>query len=96
MNFSISIIDSSLTRLTVEGELDIVTGPELRKDIDKLLASRPSRLEIDLSSLRMIDSSGVGVLVSLFKRVRAQGGEIIVTGLRGQPLEIFRLLQLSK
>jgi anti-sigma B factor antagonist len=96
MTFSISTIDSSLTRLAIEGELDAVTVSELRGDIEKLLARRPSRVEVDLSSLRMVDSSGVGVLVSLYKRVRAQGGDVIVTGLRDQPLAIFRLLRLDR
>jgi anti-anti-sigma factor len=44
----------------------------------------------------MLDSSGVGALVSLYKRVRAQGGDVVVTGLRDQPLAIFRLLRLDR
>jgi anti-anti-sigma regulatory factor len=44
----------------------------------------------------MVDSSGVGALVSLYKRARAQGGAVIVTGLRDQPLAIFRLLRLDR
>ena len=44
----------------------------------------------------MVDSSGVGALVSLYKRVRGQGGEVVVIGLRDQPLAIFRLLRLDR
>ena len=44
----------------------------------------------------MLDSSGVGALVSLYKRVRARGGEVVVLGLRDQPLAIFRLLRLDR
>jgi len=96
MTFSISTTDSGITRLSIEGELDAVTVPELRGDLEKLLARRPGRVEVDLSLLRMVDSSGVGALVSLYKRVRAQGGDVIVTGLRDQPLAIFRLLRLDR
>jgi anti-sigma B factor antagonist len=96
MTFSISTTESGITRLAIEGELDAVTVAELRADIDKLLARRPGRVEVDLSLLRMVDSSGVGALVSLYKRVRAQGGDVIVTGLRDQPLAIFRLLRLDR
>ena len=44
----------------------------------------------------MLDSSGVGALVSLYKRVRAQGGQVVMIGLRDQPLAIFRLLRLDR
>ena len=44
----------------------------------------------------MVDSSGVGAIVSLYKRVRGQGGEVVVSGLRDQPLAIFRLLRLDR
>ena len=44
----------------------------------------------------MVDSSGVGAIVSLYKRVRGAGGEVVVAGLRDQPLAIFRLLRLDR
>jgi anti-sigma B factor antagonist len=96
MTFSISVTDGGAMRLAIEGELDAVTVAELRLEIEKLLAKRPNRVEVDLSSLRMLDSSGVGALVSLYKRVRATGGEVVVIGLRDQPLAIFRLLRLDR
>jgi anti-sigma B factor antagonist len=95
MTFSISTVDGGIIRLAIDGELDSVTVAELRGELEKLLAGRPARVEVDLASLRMIDSSGVGALVSLYKRVRAQGGDMIVTGLRDQPLAIFRLLRVT-
>src|SRR6476660_5076390 len=95
MTFSISS-DAGVTRLVIEGELDAVSVADLRPDIEKLLARLPARVEVDLSSLRMVDSSGVGALVSLYKRVRAQGGDVVVKGLRDQPLAIFRLLRLDR
>ena len=96
MTFSISTTEAGVTRLAIEGELDAVTVSDLRGELEKLLSRRPARVEIDLSLLRMVDSSGVGALVSLYKRVRAQGGDVVVTGLRDQPLAIFRLLRLDR
>ena len=96
MTFTVSTINAGVVRLAVEGELDAVTVPDLRKEIDRLAADWPKRVEIDLSSLRMVDSSGVGAIVSLYKRVRGQGGEVVVAGLRDQPLAIFRLLRLDR
>jgi len=84
------------TLLRIEGALDAVTAPELRPTLDALVAERRKSITVDLSGLRLIDSSGVGAIVSLFKRVRAGGGEVRITGLRDQPLAIFQLLRLDR
>jgi len=96
MTFTVSTINAGVVRLAIEGELDANTAPDLRKEIDKLATTSPKRVEIDLSLLRMVDSSGVGAIVSLYKRVRGAGGEVVVAGLRDQPLAIFRLLRLDR
>jgi anti-sigma B factor antagonist len=84
------------TVLAIEGTLDAVTSPELRTVVDDLVNENRKEVTLDLSSLRLIDSSGVGVIVSLFKRVRAYGGSVRIVGLRDQPRAIFRLLRLDR
>jgi anti-sigma B factor antagonist len=84
------------TVLKIEGTLDAVTAPELRSVVDDLVTESRKEVLLDLEALRLIDSSGVGVIVSLFKRVRANGGQVRITGLRDQPRAIFRLLRLDR
>jgi anti-sigma B factor antagonist len=96
MTYEISTAQDGSSKLVIKGELDAVTVPELRLSIDGLINKQPARIEVDLSALRVIDSSGVGALVSLYKRVRAQGGQVTVTGLQDQPLAIFKLLRLDR
>jgi len=96
MTFEISKADNGVALLVIKGELDALSATDLRPELDKLVNSRPRRVNVDLSRLRMIDSSGVGALVSVYKRVRAQGGDVVVSGLQDQPLAIFRLLRLDR
>ena len=84
------------TVLEIDGALDAVTAPDLRTLVDQLVSERRASVTLELSSLRLIDSSGVGVIVSLFKRIRANGGEVKIVGLRDQPKAIFRLLRLDR
>jgi len=86
--------DETLLRLS--GSLDALSAPELRTIVEELVTERRPRVVVDLSTLRLIDSSGVGVIVSLYKRLRAQGGDVTVQGLRDQPLAIFKLLRLDR
>jgi anti-sigma B factor antagonist len=94
--FQISAAGDGAVRLVIGGELDNVTTPRLRDEVKALLSRKPRRLEVDLSQLQLIDSSGVGMVVSLYKAVRDYGGQITITGLRDQPLAIFRLLKLDR
>lgn len=84
------------TRLTVRGSLDINTAPALADEIDRIIAARPGRVDVDLCSLDLIDSSGVAALVKLYKGIRAAGGAIEISGARDQPLAIFKLLRMDK
>jgi anti-sigma B factor antagonist len=84
------------TVLRIEGTLDALTATEIRPTIDALVAERRRTITVDLSGLTLVDSSGVGAIVSLYKRIRADGGAVKVIGLRDQPLTIFKLLHLDK
>ena len=84
------------TVVAVEGVLDSLTVPEIRPLVDRLVSERRSSIEVDLRALRLIDSSGVGVIVSLYKQCRAFGGTVQVVGVEGQPLAIFKLLRLDR
>jgi anti-sigma B factor antagonist len=82
--------------LRIEGELDALSVVDLRPVISGIGEEKPAHVLVDLSPLRLIDSSGVGAVVALFKVVRAYGGDLAVVGVRDQPLAILRLLHLDR
>jgi anti-sigma B factor antagonist len=82
--------------LRIEGELDALSVGALRPIIAEIGEDRPMYVLVDLARLRLIDSCGVGAIVSLFKIVRGYGGGLAVTGVRDQPLAIFRLVYLDR
>jgi anti-sigma B factor antagonist len=84
------------TVLRIEGVLDAVTTPEIRPTIEALVAEKRKSITVDVALLRLIDSSGVGVIVSLFKRSKTFGGTVRISGLKDQPLTIFKLLRLDR
>ncbi len=84
------------TRLEVEGALDAMTAPEIRPIFDKVVTDRRRHVTVDIAKVTMIDSSGIGAIVSLFKRVKADGGQVLVVGARDQPLAVLKLLKLDR
>jgi anti-anti-sigma factor len=51
---------------------------------------------VDLEDVHFIDSSGIGALVFLYKRLAVNGNQLLVVGVRGQPKELFQMLHLDK
>jgi anti-sigma B factor antagonist len=77
----------------VHGDLDANYVEAFRAQIDSLAQSEEDAV-LDLSRVSFIDSSGIGALVSLHRKLIAKGHKLKVTGLHGQPLQLFINLQL--
>lgn len=82
--------------LSLHGGLDAMTAPAFKAEVVAVSELKTARIVVDLADLTLIDSTGVGVLISLFKRTRSQGGQVMFAGLNAQPREVFRLLRLEK
>lgn len=64
--------------LKLVGELDYGECASFRMNIDRILKSAPPATIVDLSELEYLDSSGLGLLLSLSKEYGAQGGRLVL------------------
>jgi len=64
--------------LTLKGDLDYGECSAFRMSIDRILKNSPSAAVVDLSGLEYLDSSGLGLLLSLSKEYGAQGGRLVL------------------
>jgi anti-sigma B factor antagonist len=95
MKCSRTIVDDGC-RLQIEGALDALTARDIRPIFDQVVADKPKRVTVDLGGLTLLDSSGVGAIVSLFKRVKGDGGQVILENAHDQPLAVLKLLKLDR
>ncbi|MBA3476736.1 MAG: STAS domain-containing protein [Actinobacteria bacterium] len=51
------------------GELDLYNAPEVRNALLDVCAERPERLVVDLSKVRFVDSTALGVLIEARTRL---------------------------
>ncbi len=72
----------------MKDDLDAAAMESLRPRFEALAQSRED-VEIDLSSVRFIDSSGVGGIVYLYKRLTAAGRRLVLTGANDQPRDLL-------
>ena len=63
--------------ITVRGEIDMATAPQLRDVLDQLIDAGSCRIVLDCRELAFLDSSGIGVLVAARNRLSDEG-EIVL------------------
>lgn len=80
--------------ITITADLDAASVAAMREEIDAIAAGDADVI-IDMSQCRFIDSSGVGAIVYLHKRMRTRGYRVQLSGLQGQPLKLLRHLGIA-
>jgi anti-anti-sigma factor len=70
-NFTITHqeVDDRTCVVTVEGDLDLASAPQLKRALVELLGKGYSRYVLELSHVTHMDSMGLGVLVGFHKRL---------------------------
>ena len=58
--------------VTVKGEIEIYSAPVFRHDLLDAMTASSEGMIVDLSALEFIDSSGLGVLIRLLRRLNGQ------------------------
>jgi anti-sigma B factor antagonist len=94
MSFSISET-SGITIVSVDGELIVGNRQELKQVVLDRLDAGERKFLIDFSASSYIDSSGLGVLVSLSKKIREAGGGLRLAGLNEDLRTLFELTKLD-
>ena len=86
---------NEVTVIDVEGQLIVGNRQELKQKVMEELERGARKFLIDFSSTGYIDSSGLGVLVSLSKKIREQGGELRLANLNEDLRTLFELTKLD-
>lgn len=67
-------LDDGIHTITVRGELDMNTAPELEQGLEDVLADSASSIMLDLSDCEFIDSTGIALIVRAWQRLGSNGG----------------------
>lgn len=90
----ISVIQDQKLVVKVKGKFIAKDILKVRQQIEGYQLKAHKVLLIDLSKVDLIDSSGIGILVFLAKRLKARGASLVIIGLNKQPLALFESLGL--
>jgi len=73
------------------GRLDTNTAPEFEQECAACLTGSEGKIILDFSKLEYISSAGLRCVLSMAKKIRANGGNLVLCGLSGFVEEVIRI-----
>ena len=89
-------MDGGRSVITVVGEIDVATAPQLRESLHAVIAQGQATVVLDLLGVTFLDSTALGVLVGGLKRCRELGGELYIVVTDARLRKIFEITGLNK
>ncbi|MCX5807874.1 MAG: STAS domain-containing protein [Proteobacteria bacterium] len=77
--------------VSVKGRIDAVTAPDFEKDLSDLIESGEKTVLVNLGELEYISSAGLRSILATAKRLKAENGKMVFTGLKGPVEEVFKI-----
>ena len=83
------------TAVIDETRLDASVAPEFKSAMEAIITSGNDQLIIDISKLSFMDSSSLGAMVAVLKKIGATG-KMVIFGASGTVLELFKLTRMDR
>ncbi len=84
-DYGIAIVD-------IAGDINITSTPGLSEHIKSLIQSGQYCILLNLKDVKYVSSTGWGLFISFLKETRENHGDIRLSCLNGDVLEIFKML----
>jgi anti-anti-sigma factor len=79
-----------------DGDVVAAAAPEMRAVLRSAVAEGASELVVDLTKVRMVDSTGLGLLISAHNSLRKAGGRLAVIHASPEVLDLFKSLRIHQ
>ncbi|MDB9529846.1 STAS domain-containing protein [Oscillatoria sp. CS-180] len=87
---------SDIRIIEPSGILDGTQGESFRQEVDDAIADGADMVLIDLKNVTFVDSSGLGILVVVLKKVRAAQKEMYFCSINDQVRMLFELTSMDR
>ena len=95
MEIHVDDMDGVAVAIVPVEELDASNSVEFKRDIAPVLQSQ-SRVVLDLSQLRFVDSSGLGAMLSCLRQLSGKGGDLKLCSMSRQVRALFELVRMHR
>lgn len=91
-----SRLDDNFWNVGINGELDVAEADKVKEYLNALVEEQAVDIKIDFSNLEYIDSTGLGVLIGVLKRLKINEKDIYILNARKNVKKIFSITGLDK
>lgn len=82
-------------KVVLKGDIEMMTIKELKNKLLDLGQNSDKNIDLNMSEVNYIDSSGVGILISLLKIQKKKGKEMTISEISDKVLSVLKLSSLS-
>ena len=82
--------------IELNNQFNADTVNDVRDHFDRLIKNCAGDILVDMSSVKELDSSGVGALVFLYKRLKIENRQLALLGVTGKPNELLTMLRINQ
>ncbi len=94
MEVSKEIIDNKILSLNLNGDLiGEINGVEILEIVNNTINQTVNACIVDLSGVRYMNSSGVGVLITIMTKINNKNGKLVLVNPSSQ---VVKLLEMTK
>ncbi|AUN12810.1 anti-sigma-B factor antagonist [[Clostridium] sordellii] len=91
-----SRLDNNFWNVGIDGELDVAGADKVKEHLNGLIEDKPMDVKIDFTNLEYIDSTGLGALIGVLKRLKVNEKDIYIINARKNVKKIFTITGLDK
>jgi anti-anti-sigma factor len=88
--------EGNATIVALSGEVDLHRTPAVPKTLVQACEQHPERLVVNLKDVPYMDSSGLGTLVEVFRRVNGYHGTLALCHLSTRVRSVFEITTLDR
>ncbi len=82
--------------VAVRGEIDIFTAPALKREVSEAIDGGSRRIVLDLTETSFLDSTALGVIIGVSKRLRPLGGALAIVNVTPSIAKTFEITGLAE
>ena len=95
-NFQTKVANGVLHIIINLPRMDASSSAPLKEKLNFDLDPSVSRAEVEMGTVQFIDSSGIGVLLSIYRKLPKEGAEVVLRNVQSGVQAVLELLRLHR
>jgi len=82
--------------VSLQGEIDMHHTPGVHRTLTSACEKKPARLVVNLRDVTYMDSSGIGTLVEVLRKVKGYDGKLVLCAVNERVMSVFEITKLDQ